>query len=311
MRRRVSSVHGLIEQARGLGFVAIGFSHPGRPMFFDQFRAWIAGGKHGEMAWIERHMPLREDPARLFEDCRTVITLAFPYSPNKPSTPDGFSVARYAEPNRIDYHRRLRELGKILAGTIKEQYPGTKTRVCVDSAPILERSFAYSSGIGFIGKNNMLIVPGHGSYLFLLEVLSTALLPYPKTEVMKNGCGSCRLCLDACPTGALEGPFTLNAAKCLSYLTIEHRGVVDGETARKMGDCFFGCDICQEVCPLNKGVAPNRTLLPHTDKILEMDDMTFKEVFGRTAFARPGLEKIKGNIKAVRGSLNIDKRPDR
>ena len=291
----------LIQQARQLGFVALGFSRPGKPLFFDRFYAWISAGKQGEMGWMGRHLDLRKNPARLLKGCQTVISLAYPYSHKKPCTPEGFSAARYSEPHEDDYHDRLRKLAKIIAGEIKQQYPGTKTRVTVDSAPILERSFAYGSGIGFIGKNNMLIIPGYGSFIFLAEILTTASIPHPETEFMESRCGSCTKCIDACPTGALEAPYSVNASKCLSYLTIEKNGAVDDDTGRKMGNCFFGCDVCQEVCPLNELDKSNAALLPSIDTILNMEDETFRETFGKTAFARAGLSKIKGNIMNLRG----------
>ena len=286
----------LIEQARDLGFVALGFSRPGEPLFFDRFCAWISAGKQGEMGWMGRHLDLRKNPARLLEGCQAVISLAYPYSQKKPCTPEGFSAGRYSEPHKTDYHDRLKKLAKILERAVKQQYPGAKTRVCVDSAPILERSFAYSSGIGFIGKNNMLIIPGYGSFLFLAEILTTASIPYPETEFMENLCGSCTKCIDACPTGALEAPYSVNASRCLSYLTIEKSGTINDDTGRKMGNCFFGCDVCQEVCPLNEADKSTAEVLPSINTILNMNDETFKETFGKTAFARAGLSKIKGNI---------------
>jgi len=286
----------LIEQARDLGFVALGFSRPGEPLFFDRFCAWISAGKQGEMDWMGRHLDLRKNPARLLEGCQTVISLAYPYSQKKPCTPEGFSAGRYSEPHKTDYHDRLKKLAKILERAVKQQYPGAKTRVCVDSAPILERSFAYSSGIGFIGKNNMLIIPGYGSFLFLAEILTTASIPYPETEFMENLCGSCTKCIDACPTGALEAPYSVNASKCLSYLTIEKSGTINDDKGRKMGNCFFGCDVCQEVCPLNEVDKSKAEILPSINAILNMGDETFEETFGKTAFARAGLSKIKGNI---------------
>lgn len=252
------------------------------------------------MGWLARSVRLREEPVALLDGCRAVVSLAYPYPPEKPLTQDGFSVARYTEPQKKDYHYRLRDLARRLAEEISKEYPGSKTRVCVDSAPIMERSFAYSSGIGFFGKNNMLIIPGHGSYVFLAEILSTAPLSCPTVETMDSQCGSCGLCIDACPTGALEGAFSINASKCLSYLTIERREAVDSETGKKMGRCFFGCDICQEVCPFNKGGIPERGVLPSTDKILGMGEDDFSEAFGKTAFARAGLERLKDNIRAVR-----------
>jgi epoxyqueuosine reductase len=183
---------------------------------------------------------------------------------------------------------------------IKETYPGSHSRICVDSAPILEKSFASSSGMGFMGKNNMLIIPGYGSYFYLAEILTTAPLEFSSAEPIENQCGSCTLCIDSCPTGALEKPFYLDASRCLSYLTIEHKGVINGENGRKMGDCFFGCDRCQEVCLFNGGGISRQTFLPTTDDFLRMNDEDFKKRFGKTAFARAGLEKLKTNIQAVR-----------
>jgi len=269
-------------------------------MFFDSFCAWIDAGKQGEMGWLERHLDLRENPAGLLKGCRTVISLAYPYPWRKPCTPDGYTVARYTEPNRIDYHDRLRKLARKLSRVIVESYPGSRTRVCVDSAPVLERSFAYASGIGFIGKNNMFIIPGQGSYVFLVELLTTAALPYSEKKPMENECGTCTRCLDACPTGALEAPFSLNASRCLSYLTVEYPEAVDRGTGTKMERCFLGCDVCQEVCPFNSKGAKRQVLLPSTDEILEMGSEAFKMTFGKTSFARAGLEKIKSNISAVR-----------
>lgn len=289
----------MIREAKNLGFISIGVSRPHKPIFFDSYCSWVAAGKYGEMGWIANHPELREDPGRLLEGCRAVITLAYPYSSKKPCTPDGLTAARYVEPRKLDYHDRLKELARRLARSIRDRHPGARTRVCVDSAPILERSFAYVSGIGFIGKNNMLIIPGHGSYLFLAEILTTASLELLQVECMENMCGSCTRCLDSCPSGALERPFFLNASRCISYLTIEYPGAVSSQTSREMGNCFFGCDICQEVCPYNDGGLSRDLSLPSSEKILNMGERDFDQRFGKTAFARPGLEKIKSNIKSI------------
>jgi epoxyqueuosine reductase len=252
------------------------------------------------MAWMERNLALRENPVRLLDGCQTVITLAYPYSSNRPCTPDGFCAARYTEPKKTDYHDRLRKLAQGLASLIVEWYPGCGTRICVDSAPVLERSFAYASGMGFIGKNNMLIIPGYGSYVFLAEILATAFLAYPETEPMESHCGECTRCVDACPTGAIEKPFYLDSSKCLSYLTIEYSGKVNEETGIRMDNCFLGCDICQEACPFNQEKFLRDVSLPSTDEILRMSRKNFMEGLGKTAFARVGLEKLKENIQAVR-----------
>lgn len=286
-------------RAKALGFVGIGFSRANSPVFFKNFFEWIASGKHGEMSWLGRNIELRKDPARLLQGCRTIISLAYPYSPVKPCTPEGFAAARFTEPGRDDYHQRLRDLAKDLCRTIRDFYEESRLRVCVDSAPILERSFAYTSGIGFVGKNNMLVIPGYGSYFFLVEILTDALLPFLTPEPMPARCGSCSRCLDACPTGALESPFSVNASRCLSYLTIEYLGTVDKETAKKMGRCFFGCDICQEVCPFNEEKLSGEILLPYVEELLGMDEKEFKRMFGKTVFARSGLHKIKQNLSRI------------
>lgn len=290
----------IAERALKLGFIGIGFSSPRRPLYFDEFKTWLSAGKNAGMSWMEKNLHLREDPSLLLKDCRTVISLAYPYSSSKPSTPDGFSVSRYSEPDKEDYHKRLRSLCRELSRFIKEIYSGCDTRICVDSAPLMERSFACSSGLGFIGKNNMLILPGFGSYLYLAEILTTERVEFASSGPAENLCGTCRLCLEACPAGALEKPFSLNASKCLSYRTIERRDPVDEETGKKMGNCFFGCDRCQEACPFNAQKSSENVSLPSTEELLSMDIKSFEKKIGNTALSRAGLVKIKENIEAVK-----------
>ena len=290
----------LIEKAKNIGFIGIGFSRPERPLYFDHFDAWISEGKNGEMSWLERNMEVREDPSRLLKGCRAIISLAYPYPLQKPGTSDGFSVSRYSLPTERDYHYRLKRLCRDLSHIIDENYGSCDSRICVDSAPILEKSFACSAGIGFLGKNNMMVIPDHGSYFYLAEILTTAPLNIFPIKPIENQCGSCTLCMDSCPTGALEKPFYLDASRCLSYLTIEHKKPLNRETGRKMGDCFFGCDRCQEVCPFNKSEMQRQISLPSTDEFLQATDDDFKDRFGQTAFDRSGLEKLKTNIRALR-----------
>ena len=293
-------ISSLPDKAKDLGFIACGFSEPKRPLYFDQFSAWISDGKNAGMSWLERNMDVREDPSRLLSGCRTIITLAYPYPSRKPGTIDGYTVSRYSQPGETDYHVRLKDLCGMLVSVVEEVYPGSHSRVCVDSVPLLERSYACSSGIGFVGKNNMLIVPGYGSYIYLAEILTTVPIDVASFEPMENRCGTCTLCVDSCPTGALERPFYLDASKCLSYLSIEDQRGIDEETGIRMGDCFFGCDRCQEVCPLNGKEGSTQISLPSTDAFLEMKDNEFRKRFGKTALARAGLEKLKTNIQGVR-----------
>ena len=290
----------LIQRARSAGFVAVGLSRPGRPAHMDAFLRWLRQGRHGEMGWLERNLDVREDPTRLLPGCRTLISLAFPYSWEKPATPDGCTVSRYARPDAEDYHRELKRLARGPAEWIEASFPGSRTRVCVDSAPLLERSFACEAGLGWIGKNGMLIVPGIGSRVFLAEILTTAELPVPDRGPVEDLCGACTRCVDACPAGALTAPRELDASRCLSYRTVEWGGEVDPETAARMGDCFLGCDRCQEACPHNPGEVTRRVLLPPSGELLRMDENAFSERFGRTALARPGLGKIQSNLRALR-----------
>ena len=251
------------------------------------------------MDWLGRNLDIREDPTLLLPGTRTLISLAWPYSPSKPCSPDGYMVSRYARPDRPDYHKELKSRCRILADEIKERFPGCKTRTCVDSAPVLERSLAVAAGIGFIGKNTMLIVPGVGSYVFLAEILTTAEIPLARPRPVASECGECRRCVDACPTGALEAPYLLDASLCLSYRTIEWKGAVSRDSGRKMGNCFLGCDRCQEACPLNPGKGSIREALPPVRDFLSMGPEGFDLRFGHTALARPGLDKIRSNLNAM------------
>jgi epoxyqueuosine reductase len=293
-------INALTKKAQELGFIAVGVSRPGIPPYFDRFEAWLSKAKHADMAWLEKNREVRADPIRLLKECKTVISLAYPYPSQKVGTSDGYTVSRYAQPTFEDYHVRLKRLCRELIRIIEESDRASKSRVCVDSAPLLEKGVAYAAGIGFIGKNNMLIIPGYGSYFYLAEILTTHETELKKEKTFENRCGQCTRCIDACPTGALETPFLLNAAKCLSYLTIEHKGPMDTAYGRHMGDCFFGCDRCQEACPFNKEQGTTKVLLPSTDSLLRMDECLFQIEFGKTAFARAGIEKIKANIQTMR-----------
>jgi len=294
-------IHKISSKAKELGFIGIGFSPPVKPFFMGKFKNWVASGKHAEMTWMERNIDIREDPTRLLFKCSTIISLAFPYSHKKPATQDGFTLSRYSRPTEEDYHRQLREKCQIITGLIEKQYKGSRSRICVDSAPILERSFGYSSGIGFIGKNNMLIIPGYGSYFFLAEILTTAPVDIPVVKPINNICGSCNICITACPTGALKGPNDFDSSKCLSYITIEYKDNIDKKMGKYMGKCFFGCDICQEVCPHNKNTKQIGISMPSSEELLRMDRKLFKQMYGKTALSRAGLEKIKGNLSVLVG----------
>jgi epoxyqueuosine reductase len=291
----------LIHRAKELGFIAVGFSRPDRPLFMDQFLDFIREERHASMEWLARNIEIRKNPELLLKDCKTIISFAYPYSEKVPITTDGFSVARYSEPMLEDYHTRIRKMLRGICVFIESAFTGARTRICVDSAPILERSFAYASGMGFIGKNNMLIVPGQGSFFYLAEILTTAPLEFEPQEPMASMCGSCNRCIENCPAGALKEPYLMDAGMCLSYLSIEHKGEIDERVASSMGRSFFGCDRCQEVCPFNRDLEQEDVVLPSTDEILSMSQQEFDRVFGESVFSRAGLKKIKQNIRSIRG----------
>ena len=292
----------LRRRGQELGFIGIGFSRPERLSHFDRFAAWLSKGHHTGMAWLGKNITLREDPSKLLPNCRCIISLAYPYSPRKPATPDGFFASRFSEPVLEDYHQRLKRLCAPLIKMIKDVHVTAVNRIFVDSAPVLERSIAYTSGIGFIGKNTLLIIPGFGSYFYLAEIFSTAPLAVPFVTPSASLCGSCSTCLEACPTGAIEEDRSMDASKCLSYWTIESKET-EGIFGKSMGNCFFGCDRCQEACPYNGNEAPPEVLLPATDELLCMRENDFKEKFGKTSLSRAGLEKLKSNIREIRGKL--------
>jgi epoxyqueuosine reductase len=287
-------------RALELGFISIGFSRPARPLFFDEFKLWVNSGRNAGMLWMQRNMDVREDPARLLSGCKAIISLAYPYPAAKPATEDGYTLARYSTPLQDDYHFRLKAKCKELSKYIEEIYEGAVSRILVDSAPILERSYAFSGGIGFIGKNNMLIIPGYGSLFYLAEIMTTAPIDIPIIDPYVDLCGSCTACIDACPTGALKGARDFDASICLSYLTIESEELINPSMGRLMNRCFLGCDICQEVCPINSK-KPEIKCMPSVESIMGMTDDDFKKVYGRTALLRPGLKRIRANIKAVCG----------
>ncbi|MCB9557526.1 MAG: tRNA epoxyqueuosine(34) reductase QueG [Deltaproteobacteria bacterium] len=236
--------------ASELGFVAVGVCRAQPSERFERFETWLAAGQHGEMRFLERNVALRRDPRLLLPDAQSAVVLAMAYSGGSdPATRPGEGrVARYARGQ--DYHRLLRQRIEQLVAALRERYlEPLSYRVAVDSAPLLERELAEAAGLGFIGKNTMLITPGIGSYTVLGTLLLSIALP--ANERQPSRCGSCDLCLKACPTAALVSERQLDARRCISYLTIEKRGEISPELRRQIGDWVFGCDICQEVCPFN------------------------------------------------------------
>lgn len=230
----------------------------------EHLREWLEKGSHGDMAWLARDPGRRADPSLVLDDCKSVIVLGLNYlraplgddDPQPPPAGQG-KVSKYARTR--DYHRVFEKILKQLARLIdNELCPGSKTRGYVDYGPVMERPWAARAGLGFIGKHTLLIHPREGSFHFLAVLLTTADLAKeaPPTFPHTEGCGDCRRCIDACPTGAITEPHKLDARKCLSYLTIEKEGPIPKEYWHLTRGYIFGCDICQDVCPYNRKRAP-------------------------------------------------------
>ncbi len=237
--------------AREAGFAAVGIASPRAALKADTFARWIEQGDHADMAYMARDVATRHHPASLVAGARSVISLAVSYAPAEPLAGDAF-VARYARGR--DYHRVLKKRAHRLMDRLREIEPSFEGRAFVDAGPIAERSLAAAAGIGWIGRNGCLIVPRLGSYVVLCEIVFN--LSLAADEPVPSDCGDCDRCVQACPTGALQADGLVDARRCRSYLTIEHRGEIVPELQSMMGNCVFGCDVCQEVCPHNQDAPP-------------------------------------------------------
>ena len=249
----------LVEEIRGaaarLGFGRVGIAPAVPPPHHEALGRWLSAGLAGVMAtWLARHEPLRRDPSSLLPGVRSIVMVATDYPLGAAASTETIAagagrVARYARGD--DYHDLLRGRLNSLASWLEARVPGCRARGVVDSAPLAERDYAQLAGLGWFGKNTMLIDPRAGSY-FLLSALLTD-LPLPASvPIETDHCGTCTACLDACPTGAFPEPRVLDATKCISALTIEDHGPINREHREPIGDWIFGCDICQEVCPWNR-----------------------------------------------------------
>ncbi len=266
-----------------------------------RYRLWLEQGRHASMDYMCRYDQVRADPRLLLDGARSVISVAFNYFSDPPREPGALQVATYALGD--DYHRVVRErLGRV--ATLITDTTGHACRVCVDTAPLRERYWAVKAGLGFIGRNNTLIIPGAGSYFFLGEIITTAPLE-PDSPIVAPGCGECRRCLDACPGRALSDNAAVDARRCISYLTIEHRGDLPEGTG--LGHHLYGCDECQRVCPYNAHAPlttiaefqPRPELLTLTrDHVIDMDQPTFTALTRCSAIKRTRLDGLRRNASA-------------
>jgi len=296
----------VVRQAKALGFDAVRVTTPdaiadaGRHLM-----EFLGSGRHGDMAWMETTAERRRDPSALWPDARSVVMLAMSYAPA------GDPLAALADPTRgaisvyaqgIDYHDILKSKLKSLAASLAAK-SGAGVKVFVDTAPIMEKPLAAAAGVGWQGKHTNLVSREHGSWLFLGAVLTTAELSPDQSEI--DLCGSCRRCLDVCPTAAFPAPYVLDARRCLAYLSIEHKGHIPEEFRKPMGNRIFGCDDCLAVCPWNKFAASAREARFHarteTDNptladLLTLDDRAFRSRFKGTPIKRTGRDRFVRNV---------------
>jgi epoxyqueuosine reductase len=242
-------------RARELGFDAVGVARADEPLDPDygRYEAFVDAGMHGEMGWLAepRTARARLDGDAILTGARSVVCVAESYAGAEPLGGVAPLIARYARGR--DYHNHVRKRLRQLAAYVRTLGEGVAARPMVDDAPVLERAWAARAGLGFVGKNGLVIAPGLGSFLLVGEVVTTLALT-PDTPIAER-CGSCTACLDACPTDAFPAPFVLDARRCVSYLTIELRGAMPEELRDGVGEHLFGCDACQDACPWNRGAA--------------------------------------------------------
>ncbi|HNR39847.1 MAG TPA: tRNA epoxyqueuosine(34) reductase QueG [Acidobacteriota bacterium] len=267
-----------------------------------RWREWVAAGRHAGMDWLAADGDIRREPARWFDGCRSIVVGGFPYAGEPPPGP--LRIARFARGE--DYHRVVRRRLQTLLRELQREDPAVRGRVAVDTAPLMEKPLAVRAGLGFIGRNTCLIHPGHGSYLCLGVLLLN--IPLPPSPPANAGCGDCRRCLEACPTGALSEPGVLDARRCLSYLTIEHRETIPADFRGRLTGNLFGCDRCQEACPFNRGPGlppvpepadPGTAAVPVPAELARMSGREFQRRFGRTALARAGRRGLLRNWAAL------------
>ena len=318
----------LKEQARGLGFSLVGVAGVEPSDHLDLYRRWVGDGRHGEMAYLARQdaVARRADLRQTMPSIRSAVVVAHEYFQEDPAgvpaDPARGVIARYARGQ--DYHGAIKKLLLELHRWIEESVEvPVEGRVYVDTGPILEREMALRAGVGWFGKNTMLIHPKQGSYFFLGLLLLDLELD-TDAPFQEDHCGTCRSCLDACPTGALlgrdaSGAPVMDAPRCISYLTIEHRGPIPAELRPLMGNRIYGCDICQEVCPWNERFArpaeeeayrareglDGPSLVELADELLSLDDEGFREVYRNSPITRAKRVGLLRNVCVALGNWGV------
>jgi epoxyqueuosine reductase len=297
--------------ARELGFTLAGACPAVTPSGASKLGEWLDRGYAGEMEYLAARQEAYEHPRHVLEGVRSILMLGMPYRSEEPQTvgPGQGRVSRYAW-GPGDYHDLIHDRLKRLIGVLQTEIPAAKARGVVDTAPLLEREFAQLAGLGWVGKHTLLINKPAGSYFFLAALLTDQELAYDEPFTADH-CGTCRACLDACPTNAFPQPYVLDATRCISYLTIELREAIPHELRPGMGEWLFGCDVCQEVCPWNQKPvgASNATFEPTPAQnpvdliaLLDLDDEGFRERFRHTPLWRAKRRGILRNAAIVLGN---------
>jgi epoxyqueuosine reductase len=299
----------LKQRAQALGFDALGIAPLEPNPHADAIERWLRAGYAGQMTYLHRQADRRKDPRTIMPNATVALVTLTNYNHDAPTREGDAArgrVAQYAW--SADYHGVIGPRLERLAAAIGELVPGARTRVYVDAGPVPERELAQRAGLGWIGKNTMLINPRLGSFTFIGVVLTDAALAVD-APFEADRCGTCRACLEACPTAAFVQPREMDARRCISYLTIEHRGPFSAREASWLGEWVFGCDVCQDVCPwnvrfaratLDPDFAAREDLVwPRLDALCALDPASFDARYGETPFERPGIAGIRRNAAAV------------
>jgi epoxyqueuosine reductase len=294
-----------------------------KPLSLDMYRQWLNDGMHGQMTYLQEHLPFKEAPATRFPFAKGAFVFAVPYLPHPAPAETPLKTARLASYARgADYHHWFRDRLRKVSDRLKEKFPGHEFEAHTDSSPILERDFAVRAGLGWVGKNTCVIHPQKGSFFLLGEILSSVEFDRsPGFAPLPDFCGTCDRCMQVCPTKAIIEPRKLDARKCISYLSIESREVPPLELRDQWGDWLFGCDLCQSVCPWNnKPFRPsNDDKLPMQDRdadseahlmeelrwILTSSGKTLEKSFRGTALSRAGSFGLKRNALVVAGNRRL------
>ncbi len=301
----------LKHEAKRLDFDLVGATPATTPEGFHRLKRWIEAGYAGEMHYLPDRLDAYQHPRHVLDGARSVLMLGASYrtAESAQQRPGQGRISRYAW-GTADYHDVIHERLRKLRQFLEDLVPEASVRGVVDTAPLLEREFAQLAGLGWIGKNTMLINRQAGSWLFLAALLTDQELAYDSPH-LPNHCGTCQACLDACPTGAFPSPYVLDANRCISYLTIELRGMIDADLREQAGDWLFGCDVCQDVCPWNRDAlrSSEQSFSPASDSnpvepagLFELSDEQFRDRFRRTPLWRAKRRGILRNAAIVLGN---------